>query len=95
MEKSNLYRAQQRLVPSASASREKLDELVSGHVEQSIEVDASEAELLERSLLRDSGRRHIGLHVRLKHTHRAQNREREREREREKERERDENGGSP
>ena len=40
--------------PSASSGSEELDEVVGGHVEKSIQVDASEAELLERPLDRKS-----------------------------------------
>lgn len=61
--------------PSASTGSEELDELIGGHVEESIQIDSSEAELLERSLLRHSGHRHIGLNVRLKRNHRERKRE--------------------
>lgn len=51
-------------LPSASTSREELNELISGHIQKRIEIDASEAELLERSLLRLPGR-NISLHISL------------------------------
>ena len=54
-------------VPSASSGSEELDEVVGGHVEKSIQVDASEAELLERPLLWGlPSHRHISFHIRLK-----------------------------
>jgi hypothetical protein len=43
------------LEPSTSTSTEELDELISGHVKKSIQINTSETELLERSLLWDSG----------------------------------------
>jgi len=55
---------QTRYLPSASASREELDELVGGHVEKLVEIDASEAELPERPPLR-LPRGHVSIHVRL------------------------------
>ena len=78
-------------VPSTSTGLEELDELIGRHVEKSIQIDSSEAELLERPLLRQSRRRHIGLNVRLKHPHIHRVRKRVTQRERE----RDFWGGSP
>ena len=54
-------------VPSAGSGREELDEVVGGHVQKRIQIDASEAELLERPLLWHPRRRNISLHVCLKH----------------------------
>ena len=79
--------------PSASSGSEELDEVVGGHVEKSIQVDASEAELLERPLLWGlPSHRHISFHIRLKpktpidQKQAQSNIQRERERERERER---------
>ena len=82
-----------RKVPSASSGSEELDQVVGGHVEKSIQVDASEAELLERPLLWGlPSHRHISFHIRLKpktpidqkqaqtNIHREREREIERER---------------
>lgn len=54
---------QTSLEPSASTGSEELDELIGGHVEQSVQIDSPEAELLERPLLR-LPRRHVHFHVR-------------------------------
>nr|GLL41135.1 protein ACCELERATED CELL DEATH 6-like [Ipomoea trifida] len=51
-------------IPSASSGSEELDEVICGHIKERIKIDASEAELLERSLLWLS-RRHIVFCVRL------------------------------
>ena len=85
-----------RKVPSASSGSEELDKVVGGHVEKGIQVDASEAELLERPLLWGlPSHRHISFHIRLKpktplikNKHRLTYTERERERKRERERRR-------
>ena len=53
--------------PSASSSNEELDEVVNGHVQKRIQVDASEFELLEGPLLWGlPSHRHISFHIRLK-----------------------------
>ncbi|GER25494.1 40S ribosomal protein S15 [Striga asiatica] len=52
-------------LPSSGTGTEELDELISGHIKESIEVDSPEAELLERPLLR-LPRRQRGLDIRLK-----------------------------
>lgn len=63
LDQSHRLSLQASLKPSASAGAEELDELVGGHVEERVEVDALEAELLERPLLR-LPRRNFYLHVR-------------------------------
>ena len=40
-----------KIQPSASSSGEELDELIGGHVKESIQIDTPEAELLKRPLL--------------------------------------------
>ena len=53
--------------PSASSSNEELDEVVDGHVQKRIQVDASEFELLEGPLLWGlPSHRHISFHIHLK-----------------------------
>ena len=52
------------VLPSARSGAEELDEVIRGHIEQSIQIDSSEAELLERPLLRHP-RRHFRFHIRL------------------------------
>ena len=53
--------------PFASSSSEELDEVVGGHVQKRIQVDASESELLEGPLLWGlPSHRHISFHIRLK-----------------------------
>lgn len=47
--------------PSAGARGEELDEVIGGHVEERVEVDAAVAVLAERPLLRRSGRGHLRL----------------------------------
>uniref|UniRef100_A0A2P2L4W6 40S ribosomal protein S15D n=1 Tax=Rhizophora mucronata TaxID=61149 RepID=A0A2P2L4W6_RHIMU len=58
---------QASLEPPAGTGMEELDELISGHVKESIQVDSSETELLERSLLRLPHRRSHCLYTRLLH----------------------------
>ena len=53
--------------PFASSSSEELDEVVGGHVQKRIQVDASESELLEGPLLWGlPSHRYISFHIRLK-----------------------------
>ena len=53
--------------PFASSSSEELDEVVGGHVQKRIQVDASESELLEGPLLWGlPSHRHISFHIHLK-----------------------------
>ena len=54
--------------PSASTRRKELDKLIGRHVQQSIQINSSKTELLERSLLWLSCCSDIGLNVRLKFT---------------------------
>jgi hypothetical protein len=55
---------------------EELDELIGRHVEESIQIDTSETELLERPLLRNPCRRNISLNVRLKKKKKKTNKQR-------------------
>ena len=52
------------VLPSARSGAEELDEVICGHIEQSIQIDSPEAELLERPLLRHP-RRHFRFYIRL------------------------------
>lgn len=54
-------------LPSASASMEELDELVSGHIKELIKINTAEAELPERPPL-GLPRCHISFNIRLKKT---------------------------
>ena len=57
------------MVPSPRARGEKLDEVVGGHVEQRVEVDAAVAVLAERPLLgRAGGDLGLDIDVRLRNT---------------------------
>ena len=75
--------------PSASFGSEELDEVVGGHVQKRIQVDASKSKLLERPLLWGlPSHRHISFHIRLKpktplikNKHRLTYRDRDREEE--------------
>lgn len=56
------------IIPSARTCTEELDELIIGHIKKSVQIHASETELLERSLLRQSCRRrhrNISIAIRL------------------------------
>ena len=53
--------------PSASSGSEELDEVISGHIQKRIQVDASKSELLERPFFGGlPNHRHISFHIRLK-----------------------------
>jgi hypothetical protein len=52
--------------PPASTRRKELDKLIGRHVQESIQINSSKTELLERSLLWLSCCSDIGLNVRLK-----------------------------
>ena len=75
--------------PSASFGSEELDEVVSGHIQKRIQVDASKSELLERPFFGGlPNHRHISFHIRLKpktplikNKHRLTYRDRDREEE--------------
>jgi hypothetical protein len=52
--------------PSTGTSREKLDKLISFHIQESIEINTTETELLECSLLWHSCCCYLGFNISLK-----------------------------
>ena len=53
--------------PSTSSGSEELDEVVGGHIQKRIQVDASKSELLERPFFWGlPSHHHINFHIRLK-----------------------------